>query len=316
MLTGSKGTKYGLQKRGPPRGPGQKKAAALPAAARPSIFGDDEDEAAPEAIEAAIARQAAAVRNRKEVEDRLKDALAQDPTVFDYDGVYDKMKVEAAAPARQEKTVRAPKYIGSLLEKAKEREREHNLAFERKVHREQEKEAHLYGDKDKFVTAAYKRKLAEDQKWIEDERRKELIEQAQDVTKRTDLNDFYRNLWHAQQRQTTPSVAEETQQPSSEKASLPSTLGRAAEASGQSPSTHKRASSPSASPHDEVDKESEEQEKEDKEEKEEKHKGAENIETEQPAQDVKEAAPPKPSKEERAEAARARYLARKKVKPS
>uniref|UniRef100_A0A6N2M6W3 Nuclear speckle splicing regulatory protein 1 N-terminal domain-containing protein n=1 Tax=Salix viminalis TaxID=40686 RepID=A0A6N2M6W3_SALVM len=37
-----------------------------------------------------------------------------------------------------------------------------------------------YFDKDKFVTAAYKRKLAEQEKWMEEERLRELREEKED----------------------------------------------------------------------------------------------------------------------------------------
>ena len=39
--------------------------------------------------------------------------------------------------------------------------------------KEREKEDHLYGDKDKFVTAAYRAKLEEDAKWIKEEKLRE-----------------------------------------------------------------------------------------------------------------------------------------------
>ena len=38
--------------------------------------------------------------------------------------------------------------------------------------RERAAEDHLYGDKERFVTAAYRRKLEEDRKWEEEERLK------------------------------------------------------------------------------------------------------------------------------------------------
>lgn len=75
-----------------------------------------------------------------------------------------------------------PRYIGALLKKAKDRERTQEMVMERKIQKEQAAEAHLYGDKEKFVTGAYKRKLAEDAKWREEERRREELEAANDVS--------------------------------------------------------------------------------------------------------------------------------------
>ena len=47
---------------------------------------------------------------------------------------------------------------------------------ERRLLKEREKEDHLYGDKDKFVTAAYRAKLEEDAKWIKEEKLREAGE--------------------------------------------------------------------------------------------------------------------------------------------
>jgi coiled-coil domain-containing protein 55 len=88
----------------------------------------------------------------------------------------------------------APKYIGQLLSAAKAREREQEVVFERRQVKERQKEDHLFGDKDKFVTAAYKAKLAEDAKWLAEEQAREAAEAAADVTKRRDLSGFYANL--------------------------------------------------------------------------------------------------------------------------
>ena len=74
-----------------------------------------------------------------------------------------------------------PKYIGKLLQKAKERAREQDIVYERQLAKEREKEDHLYGDKEKFVTGAYKKKLQEQAKWLEEERRRELEEQKHEV---------------------------------------------------------------------------------------------------------------------------------------
>lgn len=81
-----------------------------------------------------------------------------------------------------------------LMDKAKQREREHEVIYERKIAKERSKDDHLFADKDKFVTAAYKRKLQEQAKWLEEERLRELREERDDVTKKTDISDFYFSL--------------------------------------------------------------------------------------------------------------------------
>lgn len=61
------------------------------------------------------------------------------------------------------------------------------MAFERRLTKEREKDDHLYGDKDTFVTSAYKKKLQETGKWKEEERLRELREQAHEVLRITSL---------------------------------------------------------------------------------------------------------------------------------
>lgn len=57
-------------------------------------------------------------------------------------------------------------------EKAEERKREQDILYERKLTREREVEDHLFGDKERFVTSAYRKKLEETAKWQEEEKKK------------------------------------------------------------------------------------------------------------------------------------------------
>ena len=74
-----------------------------------------------------------------------------------------------------------PQYIQNLLKKAEQRQKEQEIVYERKLAKERSQEDHLYSDKDKFVTSAYKKKLAEQAKWLEEERLRELREEKDDV---------------------------------------------------------------------------------------------------------------------------------------
>lgn len=58
--------------------------------------------------------------------------------------------------------------------------------------KERAAEDHLFGDKDKFVTAAYKQKLEEDQKWLAAERIREARDAKADVVKAGHMGNFYR----------------------------------------------------------------------------------------------------------------------------
>ncbi|GAB4824635.1 hypothetical protein Ancab_007507 [Ancistrocladus abbreviatus] len=180
--------KYGLQLRVPPSQ--QKKQPTRPPLPKaPGFSNDDEDD-----VEKEISRQASKNKSLKDIEEQHKKALEEDPSVFDYDGVYEEMKDKVARPQKQDRQERKPKYIQALMDKAKQREREHEIVYERKLAKERSKDDHLFADKDKFVTNAYKRKLAEQANWLQEERLRELREEKEDVTKKSDISDFYFNL--------------------------------------------------------------------------------------------------------------------------
>ena len=58
--------------------------------------------------------------------------------------------------------------------------------------KERSAEDHLFGDKEKFVTAAYKKKLEEEKQWLAEEKVREAQEQKNDVVKKGHMGDFYR----------------------------------------------------------------------------------------------------------------------------
>ena len=59
-----------------------------------------------------------------------------------------------------------------LKDQAERRKKEDDIAFERKQLKDRVKEDHLFEGKEVFVTGAYRRKLEEQKKWLEDEKRK------------------------------------------------------------------------------------------------------------------------------------------------
>lgn len=181
--------KYGLNLRVQPSHQ-KKQQPTRPPLPPPMGFRDDEDDD----VEREISRHASKNKALKDIEEQHQKALEEDPSVFDYDGVYDEMKEKAIRPLVQDRQERKSKYIQTLMEKAKERERVHEIVYERKLAKERSQDDHLYADKDKFVTAAYKKKLAEQAKWLEEERLRQLREDRDDVTKKSDMSEFYFNL--------------------------------------------------------------------------------------------------------------------------
>ncbi|KAK7849451.1 nuclear speckle splicing regulatory protein 1 [Quercus suber] len=135
----------------------QQQSTKLP---RPPAFGfNDNDE---DYVESDISQQASKNKSLKDIEEQQKKALEEDATVFDYDGVYDDMKQKAIQPRVQDRQDRM-------------------VVYERKIAKERSQDDHLYADKDKFVTSAYKNKLEEQRKWMEEERLHELQEAQDDA---------------------------------------------------------------------------------------------------------------------------------------
>ncbi|KAK8050572.1 hypothetical protein PG994_012302 [Apiospora phragmitis] len=113
-----------------------------------------------------------------------------DPSIYDYDGVYDSLKPEqVAAP---EDVDRRPKYMKSLLQSAAVRRRDALIAEEKKVAREREGEGEEYADKEKFVTEAYKKQQEENRRIEAEERQKE--EEEAKKNKGGGMTAFYKDL--------------------------------------------------------------------------------------------------------------------------
>lgn len=99
-------------------------------------------------------------------ERRARDeALKLDASVYDYDAVYDSMKSAEAAVAEARKAASGaqggPKYIESFLAAAATRKLDRLRAEEKMLERERAAEGDEFADKDKFVTEAYKKQMAE-----------------------------------------------------------------------------------------------------------------------------------------------------------
>lgn len=125
-----------------------------------------------------------------------EDALKEDPTIFQYDEVYDDMTTtrEEAKKAKSNE-VRESKYISRLLVTAEKRKLEHETRLERKIQKEREAEGDKFKDKEVFVTASYRAKLEAMKKAEEEAKREEYLESIGDVRKQKDLSGFYRHMY-------------------------------------------------------------------------------------------------------------------------
>jgi coiled-coil domain-containing protein 55 len=208
---------FGLNKRG--GGGGGKGNALLDAEDDDDDSSEEHNSNAPAANPASAASSSRAAVNRelaveqaalrKRAQEQILNATkknAGDSNVYDYDGVYDslhpdtKKKQKSSASSEAQPAERKSRYISDLLKASEKRKKERDFVHERKVAKEQaaeeEEDSDLHG-KEKFVTAAYKRKLEERELWKSAEEVKEREEEKQDVTKKTGegaMASFYGNL--------------------------------------------------------------------------------------------------------------------------
>ncbi|KAL8952876.1 MAG: hypothetical protein Q9222_001234 [Ikaeria aurantiellina] len=89
-------------------------------------------------------------------------AQSLDPSIYDYDAVYDSLPVQAKSAENgsahaDSRETKKPKYMQSLLAAAETRKRDQLRAKEKMLARERELEGDEFADKERFVTAAYKK---------------------------------------------------------------------------------------------------------------------------------------------------------------
>jgi hypothetical protein len=94
---------------------------------------------------------------------QAKEVLDSDATIFDYDG----WLTTEEAPKRAKKvadarvTERRAQYVPQMLKIAQRRELDSERVYERKLIRELKADEHEFPDKEKLITAGYKKKLEE-----------------------------------------------------------------------------------------------------------------------------------------------------------
>ncbi|WVQ76383.1 hypothetical protein IAR50_006049 [Cryptococcus sp. DSM 104548] len=180
--------------------------------------GDDEDGGsfvAPKASSSSTKKptvRAPAIQQSSQISrsERKAQATAQsiDQSIFDYDAHYDQMKAaERAAEGekKKESEERKPKYIESFLASAQTRKLDKLRAEEKMLEREREQEGDEFADKDKFVTEAYKKQMAEVRKAEQEEKeREEALRKGQ---KGPGLTAFYKNMLDSEESKHAAAVA-------------------------------------------------------------------------------------------------------------
>uniref|UniRef100_A0A336LD85 CSON009207 protein n=1 Tax=Culicoides sonorensis TaxID=179676 RepID=A0A336LD85_CULSO len=176
--------KYGLIKASDAKKP-------LPNFSRPSVFGNDssDEDVAPRKIGLPGEMQK---RQEKLIQQK---AMEEDPTIYQYDEVYDEISNKRLEEKAKKAEDKKPKYINRLLLAAEKRKIENERRIERQVQKEREAEGEEFKDKEAFVTASYRKKLEELKKAEEAEAREAYLESIGDVTKQGNLDGFYRHIY-------------------------------------------------------------------------------------------------------------------------
>lgn len=125
----------------------------------------------------------------------MQKALKEDPTIFQYDEVYDEMERTKEEEKSSKKVERKAKYIDNLLKSADLRKKEQELRKDKMIQKEIEAEEAMYSGKERFVTSSYKAKLEEMKKFEEEQKNQDRLESIGDVTKQKDMSGFYRHLF-------------------------------------------------------------------------------------------------------------------------
>lgn len=140
-------------------------------------------------------------------------AMKEDATVFQYDEVYDDMAENKSKDSmrRQEtkKKDARPQYMEQLYAAAAERKLRDAQREDRQAQKERVIEGDEFEDKEQFVTESYRKKLEERKSLEEEMRKKEEEEARNDVTKKGNLNDFWKNLYHGKNESGGGGVAAE-----------------------------------------------------------------------------------------------------------
>lgn len=107
--------------------------------AKPSIFNDDSDSETDSAKPTGITKTV-----KKQHIINHEKAVEEDPTVFQYDEIYDEMdKKRKESKLARKDLDKKPKYINRLLATAERRKRENERRIERQVQKEREAEGKI-----------------------------------------------------------------------------------------------------------------------------------------------------------------------------
>ena len=132
-----------------------------------------------------------------------EQASELDPSVYEYDAVYDSLKPKKR-DAEDEAKDRRPRYMQGLMQAAEVRKRDALIAEEKKIAREREAEGDEYANTEKFVTEAYKKQQEDNRRIEEEEKRREAAEAKKNEG--GGMSAFYRTLLERGEQQHAEAV--------------------------------------------------------------------------------------------------------------
>ena len=117
-----------------------------------------------------------------------------DPSIYDYDAIYDSLHAKPAFSTVTADIEKKPKYMGDLLAAAEVRKRDQLRAKEKMLAKERELEGDEFADKEKFVTGAYKRQQEEMKRLEEEEAIKEREAEERKRREGGGMKALYKNI--------------------------------------------------------------------------------------------------------------------------
>ncbi|KAH7341042.1 coiled-coil domain-containing protein 55-domain containing protein [Rhizoctonia solani] len=172
-----------------------------------------------------MAAQAVSRKAQRKMDAELK----VDSTVFQYDEVWEGMKLaEAKVKAHKEDNpeARKPKYMKNLIDSAATRRLDHIRAEEKLMQREREAEGDEFADKEKFVTQAYKDQMAEVRRAEAEEKAREEAERKKNKGLGGGMTHFYKRMLEDSSKSHEAAVAATSSEPAPSSEPTTSAPGR------------------------------------------------------------------------------------------
>lgn len=129
-----------------------------------------------------------------------------DKSIYEYDSVYESIRPKKKSAEEDEGGEKKSRYMGGLMASAAVRKRDLQIAEEKRIAKEREAEGEEFADKEKFVTAAYRKQQEENRLAAEEEKKREE-EQAKN-NKQGGMSDFYKKLLDKEDKERTELIKE------------------------------------------------------------------------------------------------------------